>query len=71
MVSQQCWGKDSKVLTHLATALVRSKLSYAQETFFSAPKCLIKKLQSIDSKAYKIALGVPVHTSTLKTYMEF
>ena len=34
MVSQQTWGKDSKVLIHIATALIRSKLSYAQETFF-------------------------------------
>ena len=31
---------------------------------------LLKKLQSIDSKAIKLAIGVPVHTNTSKSYAE-
>ena len=30
----------------------------------------LKKLQSIDSKAIKLAIGVPVHTNTSKFYAE-
>ena len=31
---------------------------------------LLKKLQSIDSNAIKLAIGVPVHTNTNKSYAE-
>ena len=68
MVSHQPWGQDSKILVHLATSLIRSRLTYGQEVFFSAPKTYLKKLQSIDSRAIKLALGVPVHAHTLETY---
>ena len=50
--------------------LVRSKLFYGQEVYFFAPVTLLKKLQCIDSKAIKLAIGVPVHTNTIKTYTE-
>ena len=43
---------------------------YGQEVYFSAPNTLLKKLQSIDSKAIKLAIGVPVHTNTSKSYAE-
>ena len=70
IISKQPWGQDNRTLIHLSTSLVRSKLSYAQEAFFSAPKYLLRKLQSVDCKAYKIALGVPCHASCLGTYGE-
>ena len=66
----QTWGQDTQTLLHLASSLVRSKLTYGQEVYFSASQTLLKKLQSIDSKAVKLALGVPVHSDTLKTYRE-
>ena len=68
LLSKQNWCQDTKTLIHLSTALIRSKLCYAHEAFFSAPKYLLKKLQSVDCKAYKLALGVPFHTSTMGTY---
>ena len=37
---------------------------------FSAPNTLLKKLQSTDSKAIKLAVGVPVRTNTNKSYAE-
>ena len=43
---------------------------YGQEVYFSAPTTLLKKLQSIDSKAIKLAISVPVHTNTKKSYAE-
>ena len=49
---------------------MRSKLIYGQEVYFSAPNTLLKKLQSIDGKAIKLAIGVPVHTNTSKSYAE-
>ena len=70
IVSKQHWGQDTKTLISLATSLVRSRITYAQEVYLSAPQYLLKKLQNIDCKAYKIALGVPVHASSLGTYRE-
>ena len=49
---------------------MRSKLIYGQGVYFSAPNTLLKKLQSINSKAIKLAIGVPVHTNTSKSYAE-
>ena len=70
IVSTQSWSQDTKTLLHLSISLVRSKLIYGQEVYFSAPNTLLKKLQSIDSKAIKLAIGVPVHTNTSKSYTE-
>ena len=67
-ISSKPWGQDTSVLIHLATALVRSRLTYGQEAYFSAPKTYLNKIKSIDSKAYKIALGVPIHTKTSDVY---
>ena len=49
---------------------MRSKLIYGQEVYFSAPNTLLNKLQSIDSKAIKLAISVLVHTNTSKSYAE-
>ena len=49
---------------------MRLELIYGQEVYFSAPNTFLKKLQSIDSKAIKLAIGVPVHTNTSKSYAE-
>ena len=70
VISKQSWGQDITVLKHLSLSLVRSRLSYGQEVFFSAPQYLLKKIQSLDCKAFRIALGVPFHTSALGTYKE-
>jgi ribonuclease HI len=55
-------------LIHLAKSLIRSKLVYGQEVYFSAPKTHLRKLQSLDSKAFKLALGIPIHSPTLGAY---
>ena len=59
------WGQYiKKPLIHLAISLVRLKLTYGQEVFLSAPKSYLKKVQSLDSKAIKLALGIKLHSST-------
>lgn len=70
IVSKQPWGQDPYSLIHLSTSLIRSKLTYGHEIFFSAPKYLLQKLQSIDCKSYKLALGLPMHASCMRTYQE-
>ena len=70
IVSTQSWCQDTKTSLHLSVFLVRSKLIYGQEVYFSAPITLLRKLQSIDSKAVKLAIGVPVHTNANKSYAE-
>ena len=66
IICKQSWGNDISVLLHLSLSLVRSKLTYGQEVFFSAPKYLLQKLQSIDCKAIKLSLGLPFHASNTK-----
>ena len=70
IISSYKWGQNISSLRTLALALVRSVLSYSQEVFFNAPKYLLHKLQSIDCKAFKIALGIPIHSNNLSTYHE-
>ena len=67
-IASKPWGQDTSVLIHLAVALVRSRLTYGQEAYFSAPVTYLNKIKSIDSKAFKIALGVPTHTKTDDVY---
>ena len=66
IVSTQSWCQDTKTLLHLSISLVRSKWIYGQEVYLSTPNTLLKKLQSIDSKAVKLATGVPMHANTSK-----
>ena len=66
----QSWSQDTKTLLHLSISLVRSELIYGQEVYFSTPNTLLKEPQSIDSKAIKLAIGVPVQTNTSKYYAE-
>jgi ribonuclease HI len=70
IICTQPWSQNSSTLIHLANALIRSTLTYGQEVYFSAGKYLLHKLQSIDCRAFKFALGIPVFTSTDKTYTE-
>ena len=70
VVVSQKWGQELTSLRTLAYGLVRSKLIYAQEAYFSAPAFLLNKIDSIDCRAFKIALGVPLHSNNLSTYKE-
>ena len=68
IVSTHSWCQDTNTLLHLSISSVRSNLIYGQEVYFSTPNTFLKKLQSIDSKEIKLAIGVPVHKNTNKSY---
>ena len=70
VISSQPWGQNITALRCLAYGLVRSRITYAQEAYFSAPDYLLRKLSSLDGKAFKLALGVPVHSHCLSSYKE-
>jgi ribonuclease HI len=70
VLNTQPWSQNTSTLVHLAMSLIRLTLTYGQEVYFSASKYLLTKLQSIDSRALKIALGVPIHTNSMKCYNE-
>ena len=70
IISFQPWSQNVHNLLHLAVSLIRSTLSYGQEVYFSANKTLLNRLQSLDSRAIKLALGVPIHTNSSKSYKE-
>ena len=44
--STQSWSQDTKTLLHLSISLVRSKLIYGQEVYFSAPNTLLKNCKA-------------------------
>ena len=64
------WGNAIKTLIHLAVSLVRSKLTFGQEIYFSTPKSNLKKRQSLNTEANKLALGIPAHATTSGAYRE-
>ena len=70
IIIENPWGQDINTLIHLAFSPVRSKLTYGQESYFSAPQSCLSKLQSLDSKAIKLALEIPVHANTLGAHKE-
>ena len=41
-------------------------MTYGQEAYFSTPQSYLNKLQSLDSKAIKLAFEIPVHAGILQ-----
>ena len=63
-------GLRYSTLIHFTTSLVRSKLSYRQEVYCSASKCLVQNLQNLESKSVKLVLGIPLYPSIVSSYIE-
>ena len=51
------WGADCKSLLRIYSALIKSKLDYGVEAYGSACKSTLKKLDTIQNTALRIALG--------------
>jgi hypothetical protein len=51
-------------------SIIRRTQKTRHEVYFSVSKYPLTNLQSIDSRALKVALGVPIHTSSMKCYNE-
>lgn len=70
VLKSQPWGQNPQLLVHLHNALVRSHLTYGQECFFSAPKTLLRKLETTEMKSLKHILSVPTHAQNEAVYCE-
>jgi len=70
VILSQPWSQNTDTLLHLSLSLIRSTLVYGQEVYFSASQTMLKKLTSLDCRAIKLAIGVPIHASTAKSYKE-
>ena len=69
LLSRQSWSTPKSQLI-VAKALVRSRLTYGHEVYFTATQTLWKKLQSADVQAIKTALGLPNSANTVLVYQE-
>lgn len=47
------WGTNKQTLLHLYTALIKSRISYGSELFFTASKTTLRKLDRIQCTALK------------------
>ena len=56
-LSHTSWGADSRTLLRIYEALIKSKLEYGVEAYASACKSNLKKLNSIQNSALRIATG--------------
>ena len=59
-----------QILINLVRALVRSRLSYGEEAFFSAAPSLLKRLESRETHFLKVALGISRHANPVLVYRE-
>jgi ribonuclease HI len=64
------WAAKSDLLVTLVQTLVRSRLLYGIEAFFSTSEHQISKLVAVECQALKIALGVPKCTANHLVYRE-
>ena len=65
-LSHTSWGADSRSLLRIYAALIKSKLEYGVEAYASACKSNLKKLDSIQNSALRIATGA-YRTSPIKS----
>lgn len=57
-------------MTTLISSLIRSRLSYGQEVYYSAPKTYLSKVQSTETRCLKMALGLDPLLDPLLAYKE-
>ena len=66
LVSGTNFGADKIILIRLYTSLIRSKIHYGCQTYGSAAKSHLNKLDTIQATALRIATGAYKGTQTLK-----
>ena len=66
LVSWTNFGADKIILIRLYTSLIRSKIHYGCQAYGSAAKSHLKKLDTIQATALRIATGAYKNTQTLK-----
>ena len=69
-IAKKHWARGTKFLITVVRAVVRSRLTYGQECFFAAAPSHLKIIESIETIALKIALGVPKYAQNRLVYAE-
>ena len=64
MITGKCWGADKQSLMYIYKALIRSTIDYGCVVYSSACKTSLRKLERIQFKALRIALGAKKTTPT-------
>ena len=57
-------------MVQIVRSLIRSRLSYGQEAFFSAAPTLLRKLESRETSFLKLAIGLAKHADPTLLYRE-
>jgi ribonuclease HI len=57
-------------MIQLVNSLVRSRLTYGQEIYFSACRSLLSRLQARETHFLKLALNIPINADPLLVYRE-
>ena len=70
MVSGLCWGADRQSMLNIYKALIRSTVDYGCVVYSSACKTSLLKLERIQCKALRIALGAMKTTPTSALLVE-
>ena len=69
LLSAQRWSTPQSQL-HIAQALIRSRLTYGKEVYFTTADSHLRKLQTIDMASIKIALRLPKQANNDLVYQE-
>ena len=67
-VAHEKWATDPKVLTTLVGSLIRSRLLYGCQAFFTLSDSQLKTLCSVETRALKIALDIPTYARNKLVY---
>ena len=70
LVSGTNFGADKIILVRLYTSLIRSKIHYGCQAYVSAAKSHLKKLDTIQATALRIATGAYKGTQTFSLEVE-
>jgi ribonuclease HI len=70
MLATTPWASPPKTMVILVQSLVRSRLIFGFEAFYSAPEHLIHRLEITECKALKIALGLPSSAPNYLVYRD-
>ena len=66
----QHWCRGTEFLVDLVRLLIRSRITYGIEAFFGMTNSDLERLNGLESRALKIALGIPAQANRSDTYRE-
>lgn len=70
VMKREIGSNNIKMVRTLLNSLVRSRLTYGQEIFYSAPTSYLEKLQSTETAIIKTLLNIPKTANPILVYRE-